>query len=158
MFKKLILWSIVLIAIATIFYFSTESGSISQVRTHKIAEFVAIGSNKLVAMDFGELHLYIRKGAHFFEYMTLAVLMSLAIRNSRKGAIKQSIGIFLLCFVLACFDERIQTFTAGRSGNVIDVLIDGSGAFLGIILYSIVFMIFEKVRYKLLLLSKPRRG
>ena len=149
MLKKLVLWCLVLIAAVSIFSFSAEPASLSEVRTYKITEFVARAGNKLVDMDFGRLHYYIRKGAHFSEYMVLAFLMLLAIRNNRRGAIKQSMIIFLLCITIASFDEWTQRFSAGRSGNISDVLIDSLGALIGIFIFRLVFMVFEKLRYKL---------
>lgn len=138
MFKKLALWGMVLVATALIFFFSTEPGGVSKLRTYNITEFVARGVGKLIDIDFSKLHYYIRKGAHFFEYLMLAFMMSLALRNSSRRSIKQSIVVFLLCILFACFDEGIQLFTAGRSGRIHDVIIDSFGALMGIMMHSLV--------------------
>jgi VanZ family protein len=141
----------VLIVVTSILSLSIEQGSVSQSRTYKIAEYIAREGKKPVDMDFEMMNYYIRKGAHFFEYMILAFLMSLAITDSRRGAIKQSIRILMLCIIVACFDEWIQTFITGRAGSIKDVILDSFGVLIGITIYRLVFMVFERFRYIILL-------
>ena len=44
----------------------------------------------------------------------------------------------------AASDEFHQTFVPGRDGNIVDVLIDSSGALVGILLSSIVYFLIIK--------------
>ena len=46
--------------------------------------------------------------------------------------------------VYASSDEFHQTFVAGRDGNIIDVLIDSSGALVGIMIASIMYFLIMK--------------
>lgn len=52
----------------------------------------------------------------------------------------------LLAFLYACSDEYHQTFVVGRTGQFKDVLIDFSGAFIGVLIVSLIakFNIFKK--------------
>jgi VanZ family protein len=137
----------VFIVAASIFFFSVEQGSYSQIRTYKITKYVVQGGEQLVDIEFDKLHYYIRKGAHFFEYLVLAFLMSLAVSKSRGGTVKQGIAVLLLCTLFACIDEGIQTFTAGRTGRVKDIFIDGSGIFMGIIVYNFISGVLYKLKH-----------
>ncbi|MDF2892565.1 MAG: hypothetical protein K0R80_2932 [Clostridia bacterium] len=147
MLKKLALWSMVFIAAAVIFFFSVESGNYSQLRTFRITRLVAEGGEQFIDIEFDKLHYYIRKGAHFFEYLMLAFLMSLAVNKSSRGVVKHGLMVLLLCTLVACIDEGIQTFTAGRTGRVKDIIIDGSGVFMGIIGYNFISVVLDKLKH-----------
>ena len=51
---------------------------------------------------------------------------------------------FLFSVLYASSDEFHQTFVAGRDGNIVDVVIDSSGALVGILLSSIVYFLIIK--------------
>jgi VanZ family protein len=156
MLKKAILWSIIVIIISSIFLFSSETGRVSQDRSYKITEFVAKESEKVIDkhigldnISFDRLHYYIRKSGHFFEYMLLSIFIAAALGKSKNGLFISSIIELSLCIALACIDEWIQTFTAGRSGRLRDVFIDGSGALIGIVLYNLVVIVLEGMKSNL---------
>lgn len=66
------------------------------------------------------VHLLIRKAGHVVEYAVLAGLW----RRGLGGA-WAPLGIALLT---ACLDELRQSFTPGRAGSLVDVLLDGAAA------------------------------
>ena len=78
-----------------------------------------------------------RKSAHFIAYLVLGFLVSHALKNeaSRASAWKRRGASLLLCVAYAFSDEFHQLFVPGRGPLLKDVLIDGSGAALGIMLY-----------------------
>lgn len=78
-----------------------------------------------------------RKSAHFIAYLILGFLVSHAMKNeaSAATALKRRGASLLLCVVYAISDEFHQVFVPGRGPLLKDVLIDGSGAALGIMLY-----------------------
>ncbi len=79
------------------------------------------------------LNVPLRKLAHFSEYLVLALLLINAVKLSNIKCNKYIVvGIF--CLVYASSDEIHQMFT-GRTSSVIDVLIDFSGALVGMIIY-----------------------
>ena len=82
------------------------------------------------------LHHFVRKNAHFLIYFVLGMLVVRAFRVSEirnKKSILLALGI---CILYAISDELHQLFVPGRGAQVKDVLIDSTGAFVGIILYS----------------------
>lgn len=77
------------------------------------------------------LHLILRKGAHFTAYLILSLLV---LRTQEDKSTSFRLKALLLCSLYAMTDEFHQTFIPGRAGLVTDVLLDTSGAALGILL------------------------
>lgn len=81
-----------------------------------------------------------RKSAHFLGYMMLGILvMSLLLQydNLQHKALKS----FIICVLYAISDEIHQLFVPGRAGQVKDVMIDSSGAILGIFIVLLIYNI-----------------
>lgn len=73
----------------------------------------------------------IRKAAHFLEFTSLGLVLSLL-----WGTLAKSKWLALFCgAAAACADECIQLFIPGRHGCLTDVGIDCSGVLFGIVLY-----------------------
>ena len=96
--------------------------------------------------------LMIRKLGHFSEYMALgffafAYLSNLFMKSYEYKDFKITVLLSNLFSILyAISDEFHQTFVEGRDGNIVDVLIDSSGALVGILVSSIVyFLIIKKI-------------
>ncbi len=82
----------------------------------------------------------VRKMAHFTIYLVLGILVFLMLKEYN---IKDTIIVSLLiCIIYALTDEIHQLFIVGRSGNLIDCLIDTLGSITGILVLNI------KRRYK----------
>lgn len=102
-----------------------------------------------LSVDGEGLHFFIRKGAHFFAYFVLGILL---VHSLRLVSIPSKIKPFFYAFyalfisiVYAVIDEWHQTFVPGRSGEWRDVFIDSIGSLVGIILYCIICIVrFEK--------------
>ncbi len=74
----------------------------------------------------------VRKLAHFTEFMVLGFLVGLMLeRPEGKTRFFPAEGI---CLAAACMDEFIQRFVPGRGPGLKDVLIDFSGATVGVCL------------------------
>lgn len=83
-------------------------------------------------------HQFLRKYAHFFIYLLLGVIVKNALSVSGvKGFTAFAIALGI-CALYAVTDEIHQAFIPGRRALVTDVLIDSAGAFVGIVLYSII--------------------
>lgn len=80
-------------------------------------------------------HLFLRKGAHFFAYLLLGIFIAFGLEAK---SIKEYGYTLLLCTLYAISDEFHQTFIPGRSGDVLDVLLDSAGALTGILLWALV--------------------
>ncbi len=77
----------------------------------------------------------VRKGAHMSEFALLGLLLLYALSTRRGDPRRWMIHAWVLAVVYAAADELHQTFVPGRDGCVRDVVIDATGAALGLLAY-----------------------
>lgn len=142
---------------ALIFSLSSQNAAVSSGTSGNVIRLIVgifyPGFDNLPAAEQTEivasLQFLARKSAHFSIYMTLGVLSFLAVISYEKllFAIRltTSSGI---CLLYAASDEFHQLFVPGRSGEVRDVMIDFSGAALGIALSTLVFLLICRIKKK----------
>jgi VanZ family protein len=96
------------------------------------------------------LEFIIRKTGHIIQYfmLTLILLKTLSILKVRHFLVL--LLSFLLSFIIALFDEWHQRFSAGRSGQLIDVF---TFDLFGIMIAVVGFLLFKKQKVKAF--SKP---
>src|SRR5699024_10372562 len=104
-------------------------------------------------IDFQEsiFHHYIRKGAHFFTYFILGVLVMSSSFFSRNHVISSRLYSLVICVIYGTTDEIHQLFIPGIRGEVIDAVIDSVDATVGILIYaSCTVLIRQRIfkRYK----------
>lgn len=75
--------------------------------------------------------LVLRKMAHAFEYTALSWLVYRALRTHGLAPLRAFFGSFVFAFLYAATDEYHQTFVPGRTGALLDVMIDSLGALVG---------------------------
>jgi len=105
---------------------SSFDGNSSNDQSGSIVTFI---SNILNIDNLEFLSLLIRKLAHFTEYFILGILTINCFKDYKFNNI--FIYSLLFCIFYACTDEVHQLFVPGRSGNIIDVLIDSVGSIFG---------------------------
>lgn len=122
--KSLQKWLWVLIWSTAIFYFSSIPGLKSS-----------------LSCDF-----ILRKLAHVTEYFFLTFLLYRAIRGSVRIQ-SRHLSILLMTVVLlyAASDEIHQLFVSGRHGHPIDILIDGVGALLFLMIAQVLTRVMSQV-------------
>lgn len=131
----LISWLLVLLILGGIFGLSAqdaeESKELSDSIVSKIIEWISLYID-------GEL---LRKIAHMLEFTALSFSLNNAIFATfeKKNA---SLISFILTIIVMISDEIHQIFVPGRAFQFSDLLIDGIGAVLGIIIYLIIYKIF----------------
>lgn len=131
--KKILAWTLLIGWMIVIFIYSSQPGEVSSEKS----EFVIYIFN-LLGIDlngyFGELSGFIvRKAAHMTEYLILFILSCNLWRLYLKDN-KVLYSSFLTAFLYACTDEFHQMFVPGRAGMFRDVMIDSSGALIGLLL------------------------
>lgn len=87
----------------------------------------------------------LRKVVHATVYFILALLLltiSRVIFGSKKYLLSCAIAI-LLCFIFAMTDEYHQTFVDGRTGQMMDIAIDTTGACVGVLLFSSYYITWQ---------------
>lgn len=90
----------------------------------------------------------IRKLAHFSEYAVLGVLVCLTVLSFIGPSRALAFYSLLCCIFFSSADEFIQRFMPGRSCRLTDVLIDSSGALLGITLTAILIYLLKRKKYR----------
>ncbi|OOM80338.1 VanZ family protein [Clostridium sp. BL-8] len=108
----------------------TETGSVVQANKN---------TTNLQSAKLGELDHIVRKNAHGFLYMTLAVFVSSAIFSFNKKGKGAVIYILFTCLFYAVTDEFHQSFVPGRTSMVSDILVDFSGAIIGLLIFYFVY-------------------
>jgi len=138
---KLLVWVPPIIIAISIFGFSSQNAEQSSGLSGKAATAIvhfANSSHILNVNDENEVQFIenlqypIRKCAHMSEYMlfTLSVVLALYVWNVRNKWLY--IVAFAVSVIFASTDEFHQLFVPGRSGRVVDVLIDSVGAAIGL--------------------------
>ncbi len=143
--KKILLLILVLIGCITIFCFSEFSAMDSSKQSRGVTYNILkiLNGNKLSEKELIKLTKKInpvmRKIAHFSIYMILAIFTYMFIENlnikskSEKERLRKNIlYTCIFCIIYAIFDEIHQIYVPGRTGKLIDVIIDTLGACMGI--------------------------
>lgn len=88
----------------------------------------------------------LRKVMHASVYFVLAFFMMLLLNIifNHNYYILSLILALVLSSGFAITDEFHQTFVAGRTGQIMDVIIDSMGAIVGIIFYSTYHIVYKK--------------
>ena len=87
--------------------------------------------------------LHRSKCTHVGEYAILALLLLRAatlITNSKRSISILYLSVLGVSVIVAATDEFHQTFVASRGASVQDIMIDSSGAVLGLVIASIIRM------------------
>ena len=149
-----------ILAMGFIFYNSSRSGSLSNLRSYGIVQSLRdvkydvegkTNSSKLkqgalpLSSRDEKINLVIRKNAHAFEYCLLAVIVSnllFIVGLKGKNALTT---IMFICLLFAVGDEFHQLFVPGRTSLVSDVLIDFAGSLVGIgLFYFVYYKIYKR--------------
>lgn len=95
-------------------------------------------------------HGLLRKIAHFMEFSCLGIL--LCWLHAMLG--KKPWRSLIYSIVVACIDEGIQCFVPDRGPGIRDVMIDTSGAVLGMLLLLAGHAVYKKRKQKSLYLKE----
>ena len=152
--KKIIYILLLIAAMGLMHYFSTQDGQTSTNQSNAVIEVldsvrdkVTLKNEKLIKINEnikGRLKRYtksivVRKAAHFSMYVVIGSITMIVVYSFSKKVILSASLSFVFSVLYAVFDERSQIAIDGRSGNLVDVFIDGGGAFIAITILSILF-------------------
>lgn len=86
----------------------------------------------------------VRKTAHAFIYFTLCITIVFHLKWYHLSEGNRCFLSVFLTFSYACTDEYHQLFVPGRSGEFKDVMIDTSGAIVGVLFFLLCQFIWIK--------------
>lgn len=165
--KKVLLVILCILWMGFIFYNSSNIGEVSEERSHRVLndiknkyhqikkeEKIVVNNsnekpvgNNIVDNEYlnkreGNLNIILRKNAHAFEYLVLAMIVTAVLFSFNiKG--KSALNyIMFVCLFYAVTDEFHQVFVPGRTSLVSDVLIDFAGSLIGMSIYYLFYYKF----------------
>lgn len=148
---KLLAWTAAFTWMGFIFILSHQPASSSSELSSGIVQIISEMTTTVfpfISIDIDQLHFYIRKGAHFFAYFTLGILVLHAITLRHKMTLRYFMISLVICVLYAMSDEFHQLFIPGRSGEVRDVLIDSAGSVIGLSVYVSVVNLWKRLSRK----------
>jgi len=133
-----------------IFYMSSNNGEISHQESNKIVNLIEnktknenFEANKSIIkeqqMKEKRLDYLVRKNAHAFMYMVLALLVSSVFFMYNKMGKNTIVYILFICLFYAVTDEFHQSFVPERTSVVSDVLVDLGGALIGLMFFCLTY-------------------
>lgn len=138
---KVRLWlfaALTLLMMLVIFWFSAQQGETSQQLSDGfLASLVGqLLDAFLPRLSEKGMQFDIRKYAHMSEFFVLAVCAFLYASEYRRWPrdLRASLLAFGFSLLYACTDEVHQIFVPGRACRFTDVLVDGAGIALGVLL------------------------
>lgn len=124
-----------------------ESGGLSEKVCRVICQIAVKDYDKLpenIQMEYIEkIHYPVRKLAHMTEYGILSMLYWGIAYSYEFAKRKSSLIAVAGAFLYACTDELHQLFVSGRGASFIDVIIDTTGATLGVLFILCITRLIE---------------
>lgn len=155
--KIVLSFILIFVWMAIILSFSSDTAEMSKKKSgfvlEKIEPVVVNAATKIGIDNINEdnLHFFVRKNAHMFNYFVLGIL----VFNGVRLIILKNKYRFLLSWastiIFASIDEFYQTFIPGRSGEIRDVFIDNIGSLIGIVFIFLIFNFRKKEKTFLML-------
>lgn len=140
---RVVLLVLIILWMLVIFGFSNQDGDTSSNLSQKIARLIVKSEEQVQIVE-----PYVRKVAHLSEYAIGGMLFISLFLTYNLSDIKRIIFSLLIGIEYAIIDEVHQLFIAGRSGQIIDVLIDSIGVALGICAGMMIYIINSKILLK----------
>ena len=127
-------WLPVFIWLGVVFAGSTDIFSTEQTSRY-LVPFLRWLDPQISVSTIATIHFALRKLGHLTEYAVLAALLWRALRswtNLRARMSTLFVGVWVACAIFAASDEFHQSFLASRTASLHDVMIDISGAAVGL--------------------------
>ena len=113
-----------------IFAQSAKNGEESTEDTNKVMEIIEEVA-EVIGVDADVSTRFVRKMAHFGEYLILGLLGAL-LTTTVGGGWRCVIAFVYAVSVAVCDEFAVQRFSEGRAPQFTDVLIDSAGALVGV--------------------------
>jgi len=135
-------WLPLLLWVGVIFFGSTDLLS-AEHTSRFIVPFLRWLKPDISPETLASIHFIIRKCMHVGEYAVLGLLLLRAatlMTNSKRSIALLYLIVLAVCLFVAVTDEFHQTFVMSRGASVRDIMIDISGAILGLLIGAILQM------------------
>jgi VanZ family protein len=125
-------WLPVLLWATVIFLFSTEHFAAPQ-SSQILGPLLHWLVPGITPEQVSSVQFVIRKLAHWFEYLVLAVLLyrALYVESGGRSSVRPAAMTMAFALVWAMMDEFHQSVVPSRTASIVDVMIDGFETFCG---------------------------
>ena len=138
---------IIISIMITLFIFSNSLKN-SMESSATSGRFLSFINSILEIFSLSITHAFLRKMAHFCEFLCLGVSLSLSGLFSLKGLKITTKYILLSGLLISVTDELLQFIPVGRSPMIKDVFIDFFGILTGYMVIFIIYILNEKRHLK----------
>lgn len=142
-------WLAVFLWMALIFKLSSQVAEESDQLSTGITEIV-VNTVKIivpnVSFNLISLNQIFRKGAHFFAFFLLGILVISSFSKSGIHKYRNKVLALFVCILYAISDEMHQMFVSGRGPGMKDAVIDSIGAMAGVGFYLLAVKILMRSR------------
>lgn len=135
--------SLSILSILFIFSNSLMNANTSSSKSKGVRELVNSIINNL-GLTFEITEHFVRKAAHFIEFMLLGIFLTLLLVAFDLVVHKNITIPLFIGLLVAVFDEYIQLYVDGRAGMVSDVVLDFLGLVTGVFFVLAIIIIKKK--------------
>ena len=143
---RIILTALSILAVGFIWYNSLKNADDSAESSGRIMAFLNGIFDRIGLPEVSE-HI-VRKTAHFVEFFTLGGLLSLTALSYTPRIRRALLFALPAGLLTAVVDEFIQRFSAGRSGEFKDVLLDFCGVLCASLIVTLVAYLIKRKKEK----------
>lgn len=140
---RIILTVLTVTAVAAIFYNSSLSAVESTEQSSPLTDMIN-GWFSSVHIPIVIDETVVRKLAHFTEYTVLGALLTTTVHLYTQKRGRTLLFALPIGALIAVIDELIQLFSAGRSCEVRDMVIDFSGILFATLIVTLIISLLEK--------------
>lgn len=147
--KKIIKLILIILWMGVIFSFSSDDADKSTIKSDGvIIKITETALNKKLSdkekKEYTTKYIVpVRKSAHFTLYFILGILVLLFVKDFTVINYKVVLISIIVVLLYSISDEVHQLFVPGRSGEVLDVMIDTMGGFISC---NILYLIYRRKR------------
>lgn len=133
-------------------HFTGQSGEESRANSEMVADYIETLVGEMFPINPRDvfwtltINLMIRKVAHFLQFLFIGIAMCTTLNLILRKVVASFFISAVGCLVLAYLDEYRQQFIEGRTPQWLDVRIDCYGSITGIVLTTLVFVIYFKIK------------
>lgn len=136
------LWLLLLLLMLVIYYLSSQpleqthqlSMSIAE-KIYSLQSFFRLEGNPN-SISVEKINWILRKLAHFLLFCGMGLVSAYALDRTRLSWGSITFLTLLICTLYAASDELHQMYVLGRTPSLMDVLLDGAGAAVGMLIYG----------------------
>ena len=134
-------WLLLLLLMLIIYYLSSQPLEQTHQLSMSIAEkiyaaqsfFRLEGDPDSISVE--KINWILRKLAHFLLFCGMGIVSAYALDKTRLSWGRITFLTLMICTIYAASDELHQMYVLGRTPSLMDVLLDGAGAVVGIGIY-----------------------